>query len=75
MSPMHTVNAGSPVWRVHAPQVYITDSDLLGADERRIAQDDRITGIALETFAAMEILKLASWSETEPHIYHCRDHA
>ena len=74
-----------PAWRpgllqrvVHAPKVYVTDSGLLahllGADERRIAQDDRVTGIALETFAAMEILKLASWSETEPHVYHYRDH-
>jgi uncharacterized protein len=73
-----------PAWRpgllqrvVHAPKVYITDSGLLahllGADERKIAQDDRVTGIALETFAAMEILKLASWSETEPRVYHFRD--
>lgn len=74
-----------PAWRpgllprvVQAPKVYVTDSGLLahllGADERRVAQDDRVTGIALETLAAMEILKLASWSKTEPHIYHYRDH-
>ncbi len=73
-----------PAWRpgllqrvVHAPKVYVTDTGLLahllGADERRIAQDDRVTGSALETFAAMEILKLASWSETEPLVYHFRD--
>jgi predicted AAA+ superfamily ATPase len=73
-----------PAWRagllarvVHAPKVYVTDSGLLahliGADERRIAEDDRVTGIALETFAAMEILKLASWSDTEPRVYHFRD--
>ena len=74
-----------PAWRpgllqrvVHAPKVYVTDSGLLthllGSDERRIAKDGRVTGIALETFAAMEILKLASWSETELHVYHFRDH-
>jgi hypothetical protein len=57
---------------LQAPKVYVTDSGLLahllGADERRIAEDDRVTGIALETFAAMEILKLVSWSEVEPRV-------
>ena len=73
-----------PAWRpsflarvLHAPKVYITDSGLLahllGADEQRIAEDDRITGIAFETFAAMEVMKLASWSDVDPRIYHFRD--
>jgi uncharacterized protein len=73
-----------PAWRpgflqrvLQAPKVYVTDSGLLahllGADERRIAEDDRVTGIALETFAAMEILKLVSWSAVEPRVYHFRD--
>ena len=62
---------------LHAPKVYITDSGLLahllGADEQRIAKDDRVTGIAFETFAAMEVMKLASWSDVDPRIYHFRD--
>jgi predicted AAA+ superfamily ATPase len=73
-----------PAWRpsflarvVHAPKVYITDSGLLahllGADEKRLARDDRVTGLALETFVAMEVLKYASWSEVDPRIYHFRD--
>jgi uncharacterized protein len=73
-----------PAWRpsflaraVHAPKVYITDSGLLahllGADENRIAHDDRVTGMALETFVAMEVMKHASWSEIDPRIYHFRD--
>ncbi len=73
-----------PAWRpgflqrvVHAPKVYITDTGLLahllGADEHRIAQDDRVTGIAFETFAAMEVLKLASWSQVGPRVHHFRD--
>jgi uncharacterized protein len=73
-----------PAWRpsflgrvVHAPKVYITDSGLLahllGADENRIAQDDRVTGVALETFVAMEVMKHASWSEVDPRIFHFRD--
>ncbi len=73
-----------PAWRpgflkrvLHAPKVYITDSGLLahllGADEQRLADDDRVTGIALETFIATEVMKQASWSETDPRIYHFRD--
>ena len=73
-----------PAWRpgflarvLHAPKVYITDSGLLahllGADEQRVAKDDRVTGIALETYVAMEVMKLASWSDAEPRIYHFRD--
>jgi predicted AAA+ superfamily ATPase len=73
-----------PAWRpsflsrvVHAPKVYITDSGLLahllGADEQRIASDDRVTGLALETFVAMEVMKHSSWSEVDPRIYHFRD--
>lgn len=73
-----------PAWRpsflqrsLHAPKVYVADSGLLahllGADERRITDDDRVTGIALETFVAMEVMKHASWSDTDPRIYHFRD--
>jgi predicted AAA+ superfamily ATPase len=73
-----------PAWRpgflqrvLHSPKIYITDSGLLahllGADERRIADDDRVTGVALETFVATEIFKHASWSETDPRVYHFRD--
>ncbi len=73
-----------PAWRpgflarvLHTPKIYITDSGLLahllGANEQRLAADDRLTGIVLETFVAMELTKQASWSEVDPHIYHFRD--
>ena len=73
-----------PAWRpsflqrvLHTPKVYITDSGLLahllGANEQRIADDDRVTGPALETFVATEVMKHASWSVTDPRIYHFRD--
>lgn len=73
-----------PAWRpgflqrvLHAPKVYISDggllAHLLGADEQRIANDDRVTGPALETFVAMEIVKHASWSAAAPRVYHFRD--
>ncbi len=73
-----------PAWRpsflarvVHTPKVYLTDSGLLthllGADAQRLAQDDRVTGLALETFVATEVMKHASWSDVEPRVYHFRD--
>lgn len=73
-----------PSWRpsflqrvLHAPKVYITDSGLLchllGADEQRLTADDRLTGIALETFVAMEVIKHAAFSRVEPRVYHYRD--
>lgn len=73
-----------PAWRpsflqrvLHAPKVYIADSGLLahllGANEQRIAEDDRVTGPAFETFVATEVMKHASWSDTDPRIFHFRD--
>jgi len=73
-----------PAWRpgflarvLHTPKIYITDSGLLahllGANEQRLAADDRLTGIVLETFVAMELMKHASWSDVDPQIYHFRD--
>ncbi len=73
-----------PAWRPgfiqrvsHAPKVYVTDTGLLthllGANQERIATDEKITGMALETFVATEIMKHASWSKTDPRIYHYRD--
>lgn len=42
------------------------------ADEQRLAKDDQITGKALENFVAMEILRLAEWSEIAPIPFHYR---
>jgi predicted AAA+ superfamily ATPase len=73
-----------PAWRpglgareVHTPKVNIVDSGLLahllGADTDRIRSDDQVTGKVLENFAAMEIVKLASWAATDARPYHYRD--
>lgn len=72
-----------PAWRpglrsreLQAPKLYLTDTGLmtqqLGADEQRIARDDQVTGPALETFCAMEILKHQSWADTECALRHYR---
>jgi uncharacterized protein len=72
-----------PAWRpglgqreVQHPKAYIADSGLLlhllGADEERLLTDDRITGKALESFVAMEIVKHAEWSDEAPRVHHYR---
>jgi predicted AAA+ superfamily ATPase len=61
---------------VQHPKAYIVDSGLLlhllGANERRLLNDDQVTGKALENFVAMEIIKHAEWSEDLPRVYHYR---
>jgi hypothetical protein len=45
---------------------------LLGADERRIAGDDQVTGKTLENFVVTEVLKHADWSQIDTTAYHYR---
>jgi predicted AAA+ superfamily ATPase len=56
------------------PKAYITDTGLLchllGADARHVADQDDVRGRAHETFAVMEILKLATWADTDVRAYH-----
>ena len=62
---------------VHKPKPYLVDSALmaflLGANDRRIREDDQITGKILENFCGMELLKQAEWCEDRPELYHYRD--
>ena len=46
---------------------------LLGADQRRAARDDQVTGKLFENFVAMEIARLVDWAETSATQYHYRD--
>jgi hypothetical protein len=54
----------------------VTDSGLLchllDADEDRLADDDQVTGRALENFAAMEVARHADWAEIDTRLYHYR---
>ncbi len=72
-----------PAWRpgigareARAPKAYIVDAGLLahllGADERRIAADDQVTGKALENFVVTEVLKHADWSQIDTTAHHYR---
>ncbi len=44
----------------------------LGANRQRIAEDDQLTGYALETFCGMEILKHQSWALEDSTLRHYR---
>ncbi|MBA3329218.1 MAG: ATP-binding protein [Solirubrobacterales bacterium] len=62
---------------IHTPKAYLVDTGLLahllGADEKRIAEDDQVTGKMLENFCSMELLKHIGWSVNPPQIFHYRD--
>lgn len=64
---------------VKGPKVMLCDtglaSSVLGADGTRLRQDPALTGRLLETFAAMEVAKQATWSRTQPRLHHYRSHA
>ncbi|HET9676294.1 MAG TPA: ATP-binding protein [Solirubrobacterales bacterium] len=72
-----------PAWRpgignreIQHSKIYVSDTGLLlyllGADERRLLEDDQITGKALENFVAMEIVRHAESSEEIPRVFHYR---
>lgn len=65
----HAWRPGIGAREVHAPKAHLVDAGLLahllGADERRIAADDQITGKVLENFVVTEVLKHADWAATD----------
>jgi predicted AAA+ superfamily ATPase len=72
-----------PAWRRNlgrrataAPKYQLVDSgtsaNLLGLDRERLERDGALAGGLFETFARMELVKLASWSEVRPRILHFR---
>jgi predicted AAA+ superfamily ATPase len=80
LSQMHLVHQ-LPGWRPGlgarestTPKMYISDvgllCHLLGADARRLIADDQIKGKGCETFVVNEVVKQASWADTETRAYH-----
>jgi len=61
-----------------APKALVCDSGLLcyllNLDAGRLREDDLMTGAALESFVACELVKQADWSETRPSLFHYRTH-
>jgi predicted AAA+ superfamily ATPase len=73
-----------PAWRpglnarvVRAPKAYVVDSGLLAhllnADAKRIVDDVRISGMVLESFVAMEVLRQLEHSRPRVLAHHFRD--
>ncbi len=62
---------------VKSPKVHVVDSGLLshliGADEARLVDDGVLAGAVLESFVAMELVRLAELSDRPPLIHHYRD--
>lgn len=58
------------------PKIYVADTGLLlhllGADEKRLREDDQVTGKALENFVAMEVVRHAEASRESPRVHHYR---
>lgn len=76
---LHVIPAWRPGLRsreLQAPKLHLTDTGLLtqqlGVDRGRIARDDQVSGPALETFCAMEILKHQSFADVECALRHYR---
>lgn len=71
--PWH-VNLGQR--QVKAPKLYVTDTGLLaalvGANERRVREDDAFAGALFETFVATELERQASWSPETLRFWHYR---
>jgi uncharacterized protein len=74
LKPWH-VNLGAR--QIKSPKLYLIDSGLLAfllkANVRRVETDGTVAGAMFESFVAMELLRLASLSESEPSLYHYRD--
>lgn len=72
--PWH-VNLGQR--QIKAPKLYLADPGLLaaliGADERRVRDDDGFAGALFETFVATELERQASWSREPLSFWHYRD--
>jgi predicted AAA+ superfamily ATPase len=74
LKPWH-VNLGAR--QVKSPKLYLVDSGLLAsllrANAQRIEVDATVAGAVFESFVAMELLRLASLSDSGSALYHYRD--
>lgn len=74
LKPWH-VNLGSR--QIKSSKLYIVDSGflayLIGANERRVAEDGAVAGTMLESFAVMELLRQSEWAEQPVQLFHYRD--
>lgn len=61
---------------IKSPKLLFTDTglaaSLMGLDAKRLENEPHLIGSLLENFAAMELVKLSSWSQTQPTLFHFR---
>jgi predicted AAA+ superfamily ATPase len=61
---------------VKSPKLLLNDTGLiaasLGLSRARLEEDPRLAGPLLESFVLMEVRKQASWSATQPALFHYR---
>ncbi len=73
-SPAWSSNLGKRL--VKSPKLYLNDTGLLahllGFSKDRLARDPKQSGPLLENFVVMELRKQASWSKTQPELFHFR---
>lgn len=64
---------------VKTPKLYLNDTGLaahlLGVYSEEMLGDSRLLGPLLENFVLLELLKQASWSETQPRLFYFRTQA
>lgn len=64
---------------VKSPKLYLCDTGLLvylmQADRQRLASDPSAFGPVLENLIVAELRKEATWSQSQPRMYHYRTHA
>lgn len=74
LKPWH-VNLGSR--QIKSSKLYIVDTGflayLIGANERRVAEDGAVAGPVLESFVVMELLRQADWAREPLQLFHYRD--
>lgn len=74
MLPAWTKSLSSRV--IKKPKVHLLDTGLaaalIGADRKRLQQSGSLRGLLLETFVAMELVKLSGVSDTRPVPHHFR---
>jgi hypothetical protein len=63
--------------QIKSSKLHIVDTGLLayliGANERRIIDDGSVTGILLESFVGMELLRQSDWAQEHIQLFHYRD--
>lgn len=63
---------------VRAPKILLSDTGVLaaltGMSQSQLEMTPTAAGMLIENFVGMELVKLISWSQLRPHLFHFRTH-